>query len=331
MLANLNNVQSPLPKILGIGSSQILARQICDLGRAQFQALEEEKFPDGEIKLRAVGNVAGENIWVLHSMAFEPSRSPSDKIWELLLLISLLKDEGAKSVTALLPYFSYSRSDQKKETQDPLTLRYLAQLYEAAGMQKIFTMDVHNLAAFQNAFRCPSINLEASSLFCDYLSEQSLPEIPLVVMSPDLGGLKRAEKFSKNLQAALSKSQPRPISMAIVEKYREKEGLRGETLVGTVKDAHVFMYDDIISTGKTVLRAAGLARKHGARSVTVMATHGLFSEEAEKTLTSPLIDEFVVTNSNLSLLTPKFKEFPKLKIISCAPVLAQGLELMLTS
>jgi ribose-phosphate pyrophosphokinase len=116
--------------------------------------------------------------------------------------------------------------------------------------------------------------------------------------------------------------------MAIVEKYREKEGLRGQALVGAVKDAHVFIYDDIISTGKTVLRAADLARQHGAKFVTVMATHGLFSEDVEKVLRAPCIDEFVVTNSNLSLLDPKFKEFPKLKILSCVPILAQGLGIM---
>lgn len=320
-----NNLHRSLPKVFGLGSSSILAQELCELWGTESQQVQEEKFPDGEIKLRPRATVPQGNVWVLHSMAFEATKSPGDKIWELLMFISLLKDEGAGSITALLPYFSYSRADQKKETMDPLALRYLAQLYEAAGIQKILTIDVHNLAAFQNAFRCPSMNLEASFLFCDYLNSKNIPDIPLVVMSPDLGGLKRAEKFCRDLQTVLSKSKPRVISMAIAEKYREKGGLRGQTLVGSVSDAHVFMYDDIISTGKTVLRAADLARQHGARSVTVMATHGLFSEDAEKILESPLINEIVVTNTNLNLLAPKFKEFPKLKVLSCASVLAQGL------
>jgi ribose-phosphate pyrophosphokinase len=331
MLKNLSEAQKSIPKIFGIGGSRPLAQQLCDLLGVELHKIQEESFPDGEIKLKPMADVSRENVLVVHSMCFEPAKNPSDKIWELLMFVSLLKDEGADSISALLPYFSYSRSDQKKEFQDPLTLRYLAQLYEAAGIQNIFTLDVHNLAAFQNAFRCPSINIEASSLFCDYLTTKSLPEGPLVVMSPDLGGIKRAEKFCKNLQASLSKEHPRSVTMSILEKYREKEGLRGEALVGVVEGAHVFMYDDIISTGQTVLRAADLARRHGARSVRVMATHGLFSENTEAILGSPLIDEFVVTNSNPSLLGAKFEKFSKLKILSCASILAQGLGLAVTS
>lgn len=320
MLKIPNNPPQAIPKIFGIGRSRLLAQELCELLGVEIQQLQEETFPDGEIKIKPVCGVAGQPILVLHSMAREAGKTPSEKIWELLMFLSLLKDEGAGPVTALLPYFCYSRSDQKKEFQEPLTLRFLAQLYEAAGLQKLITLDVHNLAAFQNAFRCQSLNLEAAGLFCDYLKTKDLPEGPLVVMSPDFGGIKRGERFSQQLQMALG----RPVSMSIVEKYREGAGLRGQALFGPVQGAEVLIYDDIISTGKTILRAAALSREKGARAVTVLVTHGLFSQDPVAVLESPLIDEIVVTNSNVDLLTPEFTMFSKLKIISCAKVLAQG-------
>ncbi len=200
---------------------------------------------------------------------------------------------------------------------DPLILNYLAQVYEAIGVQRVYTLDAHNPAAFENAFRCISANLEAAPVFANYLCQHT-HEGSLVVMSPDIGGIKRAEKFRRLLETTLE----REVGMAFLEKYREESGLLGSTIVGDVGGANVLIYDDLISTGKTVLRASEVLHQKKARSVSVLSSHGLFSENKERLLKSDLVDEIVVTNSNPSVLSDDFKVFPKLKVISCVPILA---------
>lgn len=313
--------QNTTPKIFGIGCGLRLAQELCEHLGLEIQQVREENFPDGEIKVKPIIEVANQDIVVIHSLAFEPTKTPNEKICELLFFVSLLKNEGAREITAILPYLSYSRSDQKKEVFDPLTLNYLAKLYEEAGIDKVITLDVHNIAAFQNAFRCININVEAAPLFCDHLKNKNANNDPWTVMSPDIGGIKRAEKFRHRLQL----STARPVSMAFLEKYREREGLLGHSLVGSVSSNHVFIYDDMISTGQTVIRAAELAKENGAKSLSVIAAHGLFSQAPEEVLESPLIDEVIVTNSNPMLLSPQFERFTKLKVLSCVPFLAQAL------
>ncbi|MGZ3771050.1 MAG: ribose-phosphate diphosphokinase [Bdellovibrio sp.] len=313
--------QNSILKIFGIGAGLRLAREFCEYSGASLQPLREEKFPDGEIKIKPLENVAHQDIVIFQSLAFDSQKSPNEKICELLFLIGLLKNEGARYITAVLPYLAYSRSDQKKDPFDPLTLNYLARLLETIGINKLITLDVHNIAAFQNAFRCENINVETAFLFCEYLKNKKNYEELITVMSPDIGGIKRAEKFRHRLQLSLGM----PVEMAFLEKYREKEGLLGHSLVGEIKSKHVIIYDDMISTGKTVLRAADIVRENGAKSLTVMAAHGLFSENPEEILKSPLIDEIVVTNSNPFLYSPSFEKFSKLKILSCVPLLAQCL------
>ncbi|MGE5084962.1 MAG: ribose-phosphate diphosphokinase [Bacillota bacterium] len=310
----------PLLKIFGLGSSRVLAASVAECLGLELEPLDEEIFPDGEGKVRPLNSVTGKDVVLFQSMSNEPGKSPDQKITEMLILLSLCKDYGVRSVTAILPYFSYSRSDQRKDFQDPLVLKYLAHLYEAAGLQRILTLDVHNIAAFENAFHCLCLNLEAAPIFCEHVKQMHLSG-PVVVMSPDLGGLKRAEKFRKILEISLGQ----PVSSVFLEKYREKEGLFGSTSLSSVKGSNVLIYDDMISTGKTVLRAAQALHQAEARSVTVLATHGLFSEKKDELLNSDLVDQFIVTDSNPMLASPVFGNFSKLRIISCAKILAEGL------
>lgn len=312
------NTHSSL-KIYGLGASQVLAAEVAAHLESKLEPLQEEKFADGEVKIRPLNSIAGSDILVFQTMSNEPTKDPSQKITEMLIFLSLLKDYGAKSISVLLPYFSYSRSDQRKDFQDPLTLKYLAQLYESAGLQKILTLDVHNISAYENAFRCPCINLEATSIFCDYV-QNSQPIDSLVIVSPDLGGIKRAEKFRRNLESVLGQ----PVSSVFLEKYRETDGLTGSKLVGSVQGSDALIYDDMISTGKTVLRAAQALRQAGARSVRVLATHGLFSENQDELLNSMLVDEFVVTDSNPILKSAEYMRYSKLKTVGSSKILAEG-------
>ena len=135
-----------------------------------LSAHEERDFEDGEHKTRPLENVRGCEVFVIQSLYSEPGLSVNDKLCRLLFFIGALKDASARSVTAVLPYLGYARKDRKTKARDPVTTRYMAQLLEAVGTDRVLTLDVHNLAAFQNAFRCPTDHLEAKNLFVEHFA-----------------------------------------------------------------------------------------------------------------------------------------------------------------
>lgn len=151
----------------------------------------------------------------------------------------------------MIPYLAYARKDHKTQARDPVTTRYLAQVVEAVGTDAVITMDVHNVVAYQNAFRCQTEHLEASKLLSSYVAAR-LDKAPMVVVSPDAGGIKRAEQFRQRLAHQVNYT----ISMAVVEKYRSEGVLSGGLVVGNVNNSHVIVIDDLISSGKTLARGA---------------------------------------------------------------------------
>src|SRR5262249_43274306 len=155
---------------------------------------------------------------------------------------------------------------------------YVASLFEAVGADVMMTLEVHNPAAFENAFRCPSVALTAAPLFIDY--SRALSREKLCVVSPDAGGVKRAELFRVALQAAVGK----PVGKGFAEKHRSTGGVSGDLFVGDVDGATVLIIDDIISTGGTLLRAARMARNAGAKRVIGLVTHGLFTQGAAEVI-----------------------------------------------
>jgi ribose-phosphate pyrophosphokinase len=282
-----------------------------DLGKGVSEKLgvplsphEEREFEDGEHKARPLVNVRGSDVFVIESLYGDSRRSVNDRIVRLLFFLGALRDASAGRVTAVVPYLAYARKDRKTKPRDPVTTRYLAALFEAVGIDRIVVMDVHNLAAYQNAFRCASDHLEARPLFVRHFA--SLPEArkeELVVLSPDAGGVKRAETFRQHLERALGIG----IRNAFMEKQRSAGVVSGEALVGAVEGRTVIVIDDLISTGTTLLRAARACRKLGARKVLAAATHGLFVGDANRVLAEPAVDEIVVTNT-----LPPFRLDPKL-------------------
>jgi ribose-phosphate pyrophosphokinase len=127
-------------------------------------ALEERSFEDGEHKIRPLETVAGRDVYVVHSLHGGPDESPNDKLCKLLFFIAALKDAGAARVTAVTPYLCYARKDRRTKAYDPVTIRYLATMFEAVGVDAVVTLEVHNESAFENAFRCPSIALSTAPL-----------------------------------------------------------------------------------------------------------------------------------------------------------------------
>ena len=254
--------------------------------------LEERSFEDAEHKARPLCNVRGGDVYVVHALHGGLDQSVNDRLVRLLFLIGTLKDAGAGRVTAVTPYLAYARKDRRTKPRDPVTTRYVAQLFEAVGLDRIVTLDVHNVAAYQNAFRCRAEHLEAAPLFVAHLAPL-LGGGPVTVVSPDAGGIKRADAFRRRLAAALA----RPVGAGFVEKYRSGGVVSGDAFVGDVAHATALVVDDLISGGTTMARAARACRDHGAQRVHAIATHGLFAAGAEAALVTSHIDSVLVTNS----------------------------------
>jgi ribose-phosphate pyrophosphokinase len=253
---------------------------------------EEREFEDGEHKARPLVSVRGADVFVIHSLYGDAGQSANDKLVRLLFFIGALKDAAAGSVTAVIPYLAYARKDRKSKSRDPVTTRYVAGLFEAVGTDCVVTLDVHNLAAFQNAFRCRTEHLEANALFVAHFAPL-LQDAQTVVVSPDAGGIKRAEQFRNRLAAALN----RPVSAAFAEKYRSGGVVSGDALVGDVGGKVAIIIDDLISAGSTIARTAQACRERGATRVLAAATHGLVAGAANPVLARSAVDAIVVTDS----------------------------------
>ena len=257
---------------------------------------EERDFEDGEHKIRPLVEVRRQDVFVIHSLYGDAEQSPNDKLCRLLFFIGALKDAGAERVTAVVPYLCYARKDRRTQPRDPITTKYVARLFEACGADGIITFDVHNLAAFENAFRCSATNLEAIPLFVEHFAGLLRGE-QVAVVSPDIGGAKRAEQFRRVLAAELHEEP----TAAFVEKRRSGGVVSGEMLVGDVRDRAVVIFDDLISTGGTLQRAARRCREAGAMQIFAAATHGLFMGEAPSVFADPVFEEIAVADTVTSV------------------------------
>jgi ribose-phosphate pyrophosphokinase len=295
-----------------------LGRAVADTLGVPLAAHEERGFEDGEHKVRALDDVDGNDVYVLQSTHGGPQESANDKLVRLAFFIGALKDAGAARVTAVAPYLAYARKDRRTKPNDPVTTRYVAQMLESVGADRVVTLEVHNPAAFENAFRCRTVALTATPLFVDY-AKAHLAKEDLAVISPDAGGLNRAELLREALETAFG----RPVGKGLAEKHRSAGVVSGDLFVGDVKGRTALIVDDLISTGGTLLRTAKSARAAGAKRVLALVTHGLFMPGAEDMLGDPAIDRVIVTNA-----VPSFRlkgPSDKLVTLPCAPLLADAI------
>lgn len=308
-------------KIFALAPGQPFAEKVAEHVGIALSQYELRSFEDGEHKARPLTNVRGRDVFVIESLYGEPDRSVNEKLCQLLFFIGALNDASAMRVTAVIPYLCYARKDRKTKARDPVTTRYLAQILEAVGTQRVVTMDVHNLAAFQNAFRCHTDHLEARKLFVDHF-------VPLIgdqevaVVSPDAGGVKRAEAFRE----ALSNRTQKDITSAFMEKHRSSGEVTGEQMVGDVNNRTVIIIDDLISTGTTLWRAAQACRALGARKVYTAATHGLFIDGAEKLFADDTIDQIVVTDTVPPFRLSSDRAKDRLSVIGTAELFADAIQ-----
>jgi ribose-phosphate pyrophosphokinase len=292
------------PVVFALGASRPLGEAVCSVLGTDLSAAEERSFEDGEHKTRSLVNVRNRDVYVVSSLDGDNVQSANDKLCRLLFFIGALKDAAASSVTAVVPYLCYSRKDRQTKARDPVTTRYVAQLFEAVGTDRVMTLEAHNIAAFQNAFRCDTEHLDADRLFAAHFRRR-LADAPLAVVSPDPGGVKRAERLRQRLEDQLG----RPVTGGFMDKHRSGGVVTGELFAADVEGRTVIIVDDMISTGGTMARMATACRAHGAGRIYLAATHGLFSEGAEKALGGLDVDGIVVTNS----VPPRISRAPALK------------------
>jgi ribose-phosphate pyrophosphokinase len=308
------------PVIFALGASKPFGEEICrhlGLGLAPH---EERDFEDGEHKTRPLINVRNRDVFVVHGLDGDGQQSANDKLCRLLFFIGTLKDAGAAKVTAVAPYLCYARKERRTKPRDPVTTRYVAQLFEAVGTDRVVALEVHNPAAFQNAFRCATEHLDANALFVRHF-QTKIAGAPAAVISPDPGGVKRADLFRQYLERAVGQ----PVGGGFMEKHRSSGKVTGEIFAGDVAGKAVIIIDDLISTGGTMARTAAACRARGADRIWLAATHGLFAEDAVKALGGAPIDGIVVTDSVAPRPAVASALRGRIEIVSVAPLFAEAI------
>jgi ribose-phosphate pyrophosphokinase len=304
--------------LFALKGSDWLGGAIARAAGATLSQLEERDFEDGEHKARPLVSVRGKDVFVIHSLGGLGS-SVNDRLVKLLFFLATCKSNGAARVTAVMPYLAYARKDRQTKARDPLSMRYVAQLLEAVGVDRVAALEVHNYAAFQNAFRCPTVHLNSSQLFLPAM-RPTVQDLPVTIFSPDGGGLKRAQLLKERFEAQTGEDT----ELGFMEKRRSSGIVSGDLFVGAVEGRAVFIVDDMISTGGTVLRAARACRERGAREVHVLATHALFSQGSGPLFEDQAVDRVIVSDSVGATVT-SHPSGPRLEVVSCANLVGEAI------
>lgn len=257
-----------------------LAEEICRYLQVSKGEGDVSRFSDGEISVKINENIRGCDIFIV-----QPTGAPADNILELLVMIDAARRASASRVTAVIPYFGYARQDRKDQPRVPISAKLVANLLTVAGTDRVLTMDLHS-NQIQGFFDIPFDHLFAAPVLIDYFRQKAIPN--LTVVAPDAGSIKMARAYAKRLGA----------SLALVDKRRtgadESEVM---FVIGDVDGKNVIIFDDVISTGKTIANAAIALDKKGAKAIYVGATHAVLSGAAPKNLRNSPVREVVVTDT----------------------------------
>jgi ribose-phosphate pyrophosphokinase len=292
------------------GANIPLAEEVAETLGVALGELERSRFANGEIYVRPAESVRGADCYVIQSHC-DPI---NDHIMEQLITIDALNRASARRITAVMPFFGYSRQDKKVRPREPITARLVGDLFMTAGADRLVSVDLHT-GQLQGFIHKPFDSLTALPIITEYLSERL--DGPTTVLSPDAGGVKRAERYARFLDA----------SVAFVYKRRDavlhnvSEALE---MAGSVAGRHVVIVDDMIDTAGTVTNAAEMVRHQGAVSVRIAATHGVFSEPALDLLKNAPVEEVIVTNT--LPVAEEVLKLDKLQVLSIAPILAETLQ-----
>lgn len=306
--------------LFALNASRDFGEQVAAALGIALSAHEEREFDDGEHKSRPLINVRGKDVFVIQSLYGDRQRSVNDKLMRLLFFVGALNDASAQRVTVIVPYLCYARKDRKSQARDPVTSRYVAALFEAVGTDRILTLDVHNLAAYQNAYRCRTDHLDAKMLFAHHFAPL-LRDADVTVVSPDVGGIKRAEQFRVALNHLLGKMP----AAAFLEKYRSQGVITGDAVIGDIHGRVAIIIDDIINTGSTIARAVKACHAQGATTIYAAASHGVFTDGANRELANASLTQVVITNT-VPPLRLESTVGEKIIILNAAPLFAQAIK-----
>lgn len=289
-------------------SNKKLAQDICKFLDVKLGDAAVDTFSDGEIRVKINENVRGHDVFVIQSTSY-PS---NDNLMELLILIDALKRASAQRITAVLPYFGYARQDRKDQPRVPITAKLVANLLTVAGANRVLTIDLH-AGQIQGFFDIPLDHLFAANIFVEYIKNLKLDK-NLVIVTPDVGGIKTARSYAKRLKC----------SLAIVDKRRvnDKEA-EVMHIMGDVKAKHAVIVDDMVSTAGSLVEAVDAIKKGGAKDVYAAITHAVLCGPAvERIKKSPLV-ELMVTDT---IPIAKEKAIKKIKALSVAPLLGEAIK-----
>jgi ribose-phosphate pyrophosphokinase len=284
-----------------------LAKNICkslELGLAECTVTH---FSDGESRVKIQDNVRGKDVFII-----QPTCPPvNENLMELLIMIDAVKRASASRITAVIPYFGYARQDRKDQPRVPITAKLVANVLTVAGANRVLTMDLH-AGQVQGFFDIPLDNLYAIEVFVDYFVKKNVTN--LVVVSPDVGGIKMARAYAKKFHAGL----------AIVDKRRNSpEETEVMHILGEVKGQNVILVDDIIATGSSLVEAARALRNAGAQKIYAAITHGVLSADAVDKINNSDIDLLTITDS---IPLPEQKKTHKIKVVSVGELFAEAIK-----
>lgn len=281
---------------------------VCRLGM-RLGSSTVGRFSDGEIMVKINESVRGRDIFVI-----QPTSAPTDvHLMELMIMVDAFKRASANSITAVIPYFGYSRQDRANEPRVPITAKLVAKLLTASGIDRLVTMDLH-AGQIQGFFDMPVDNLNALPVFTKYLKQKGFSKEDHIIVSPDAGGVARARTFAAKLGMPL----------AIVDKRRSGPNqAKAMNVIGDVTGKCAILVDDMIDTAGTLTEAAAALKNAGATKVMAMATHGIFSGPAIERIMNSVIEKVLITDT---IEHKNAESFSKIEVISVAGILATSIE-----
>ena len=296
-------------KLISGNANLPLARAISNYMDLPLTDVSVRRFADDEIFVEIHENVRGEDMFVIQST----SHPANDNLMELLICIDALRRASAKRITAVLPYFGYARQDRKPGPRTPISAKLVANMITAAGADRVLTVDLH-AGQIQGFFDIPTDNLYGAPVMsADILSRYGGE--PMMVVSPDVGGVARARALAKRLDDA---------PLAIVDKRREKAGVSEVmNIIGNVEGKFCILHDDMVDSGGTLCNAAAALMENGATQVVAYCTHGVLSGEAAARVTGSVLKELVITDSIQA--TDAVTDAPNIRHLPIAPLLGEAI------
>ncbi|MDC1421221.1 ribose-phosphate pyrophosphokinase [Gammaproteobacteria bacterium] len=302
-------INKPTVGIFAGSASQQLTAEIVEILGAKLGKIELGKFSDGEIKVEILENVRGHETYIVQSTC-APSNA---NLMELMLITDALKRSSASKITAIIPYYGYARQDRRvRSARVPISAKVIADMMNTVGVDRVLTVDLHS-ESIQGFFDMPADNVYATKIMHDDIKSRSSNDEPILVVSPDAGGVVRARALAKFLGQS---------DLAIIDKRRatanESEVMN---IIGDVAGKCCIVPDDMIDTAGTLCNAAQALKDAGAAKVKAYITHPVLSGPAIERISNSSIDELVVTNS--IPLSPEAEKCSKIRVISLAPTIAE--------